>query len=127
LKFRLGALSGVGVVVSAAMLGCVGSSNGAPGGGKTTTPGDDGGQPVFSADGSVIVDGATHGDAGEDAAPGFDAGTPATFVTGLGPSVVSRSAHFTLITKTGDEPGGAGVKSSASFKLISGGAPASTK
>ena len=51
---------------------------------------------------------------------GFDAGRPPTLVTGLGSGVVAHSAHFTLVTKTGSEPGGSGVKRSATFTVISG-------
>jgi hypothetical protein len=85
---------------------------------------------VQTVDGSVLVDGAA-ADAGIDGSvfgdAGFDAGSLAAFVTGLGPGVVAHSTHFTVITKTGNEPGGAGVKSSASFKMISGASPAATQ
>ncbi len=99
------------VAVPLAALGCLSSAGSSP----NATPGSDaggldGGIPVETIDGSVFVDG----------------GIPA-LVTGLGSGQVEHSEHFTLITKTGDLPGGAGVKSSASFHIISGAAPASSK
>ena len=116
---------------SGAAMGCLGSSNG--GAGPSGPPViDGGGPPVQTVDGSVLVDGSPSADAGGDsAAPGMDGGidaaSAAAFVTGLGPGVVARSAHFTIITKTGNEPGGAGVKSSPRFTVVSGAAPAATK
>ena len=81
--------------------------------------------PPETTDGAVAVD------AGPDApAPvveaGVDARAPAAF-SGLGSGIVAHSAHFTLITKTGNEPGGAGVHGSKSFKVISGIGPSGTK
>jgi hypothetical protein len=115
---------------SLAFMACISSSGSSP------SPHDSGpSQP----DGSIVIVGAD--DAGDataivpvdagDAAPPvpFDGGVDAStfFPTGLGSGVVAHSAHFSLITKTGMEPGGAGVHSSTSFKMISGVAPAGTK
>ena len=100
----------------------------------------DAGPPPFQmTDGSVLVDSSAPADSAtpDDASQpdtgqpimavdaGVDAATLQSLVTGLGPGVVAHSAHFTLVTKTGSEPGGAGLKSSANFKLISGAAPPS--
>jgi hypothetical protein len=103
------------LAASIASLGCL-SSGSTPNGGQTGVDSGvlDGSFPVQTVDGSVFVDGAVHG-----AVPGF--------VTGLGSGQVEHSPSFTLITKTGDMPGGAGVKSSASFHLISGVGASATK
>ncbi len=100
------------LAASAASLGCLSSSGSNPNLGLTVEAGvlDGSGPPVQTADGSVFVDGAVPG-----------------FVTGLGSGQVEHSPNFTLITKTGDLPGGAGVKSSASFHLISGVGASATK
>jgi hypothetical protein len=66
---------------------------------------------------------------------GVDAGDAAVFVSdaavtsyaGIGAGIVAHSTHFSLITKTGMEPGGSGVHSSPSFKVISGTAPGATQ
>jgi hypothetical protein len=121
----------VAALVSVAAVGCIGSSSNGPSGSKDAAT-EDSGLPVFTGDGSVVVpptDGSAPVDAGEDAAPvvGIDAGPASSFVSGLGPSMVAHSAHFTLITKTGGEPGGAGVKTSPHFTAISGVAPASSQ
>jgi hypothetical protein len=120
----------VAALASVAAVGCIGTSSSGPTGSKDAAT-EDSGLPVFTGDGSVVVpptDGSAPVDAGQDAAPvGVDAGPASSFVTGLGPSMVAHSAHFTLITKTGGEPGGAGVKTSAHFTAISGVAPASSK
>jgi hypothetical protein len=78
------------------------------------------GPPAFSVEGGTdagsvppITDGAITADV-----------TQPLLVTGLGSGAITRSAHFTLVTKTGQEPGGAGVKRSTSFKMVSGTAPA---
>jgi hypothetical protein len=101
------------LAVSLASLGCLSSSGSNPNDGQTGVDSgvlDAGGPPVQTADGSVLVDAAVPG-----------------FVTGLGSGQVEHSPNFTLITKTGDMPGGAGVKSSASFHLISGVGASATK
>ena len=82
--------------------------------------------PPSSTDGAVAVD------AGPDAPPpvveaGVDASATKAAFSGLGSGIVTHSAHFTLITKTGNEPGGAGVHGSKSFKVISGIGPSGTK
>jgi hypothetical protein len=88
------------------LVGCLSSQGSSPG-----APGiDAGGEDVFvpvTVDGSVLVDASA-----------------VTLTTGLGAGTVSHSQHFTLITKTGNEPGGAGVKGSQSYHLISGAAAA---
>jgi hypothetical protein len=71
----------------------------------------DGALPPISVDGSVPVFG--------------DAGPDAQGVLGLGGGVgaggvLTQSEHFRLITKTGGEPGGSGVKSSGAFKMVGG-------
>ena len=119
------------------MCGCLSVSNGSPVPIGVGTELDAGGPPSESIDGAVVVDGSTPPiDAGVDADDaatvitidaGFDAGRPPTLVTGLGSGVVAHSAHFTLVTKTGSEPGGSGVKRSATFTVISGAAPAATQ
>jgi hypothetical protein len=95
-------------------------------------PTEDGATPIGTTDGAVdsgdgsspsVTDG---GDAGDASPPlfvdgGIDAGT--YFAGGLGSAIVAHSAHFTLITKTGTGPGGAGLHSSSSFKLVSGATP----
>ncbi len=101
------------LAASVASLGCLSSSGSNPNLGLTGVEAgvlDGSGPPVQTADGSVFVDGAVPG-----------------FVTGLGSGQVEHSPSFTLITKTGDMPGGAGVKSSASFHLISGVGASATK
>jgi hypothetical protein len=94
------------VAMPLASLGCLSSQGSSP-----NAPGIDGGEdasvPVQTFDGSVNVDASV-----------------ATLTTGLGAGTVTHSQHYTLITKTGNEPGGAGVKSSSSFHLISGAAAA---
>jgi hypothetical protein len=111
-----------------ASLGAAGCLSPSAGGGTGTFDasfGDDGNVtlPVQTEDGAVAVDSA----APNDASLGADASAIATFVSGLGSSVVAHSAHFTVVTKTGELPGGAGVKSSAHFTLVSGAAAAGTK
>jgi hypothetical protein len=102
-------------ILALACFGCVSQSAGTP-----ISPGEDAGFP----DGGVLptvdasLDGSIFGEAGD---------ASAFFSTGLGSGVVAHSAHFTLVTKTGTEPGGAGVRSSKSFKMISGVTPAATK
>jgi hypothetical protein len=103
--------------------GCVSGDNAVPNP-TPAGPGLDSGQPPFTTDGSVTVDSGP-ADAGSDTAvPPVDAGPDAaprfTSFTGVGSGVVAHSQHFTVITKTGDEPGGAGVKSSKSFTVVSG-------
>ncbi len=96
------------LAASLAGVGCLSSSGSAP---ASTTNLDGGtpeaGPPAQTIDGSVGIDGAVS----------------ASLTTGLGSGVVAHSAHFTLITKTGEVPG-AGPKNSANFKVISGAAPA---
>lgn len=113
-----------GLIASLGGAGCSGSpatltnSSGPPlQSSDAAVPSDDGSAPILSVD-------AAAPDAGTDAGTTPNA---STFATGLGPAVVAHSAHFTLITKTGGEPGGAGVKSSSSFKIVSGVAAAGTK
>ena len=127
-------LASLAVLASLGVCGCLGPSNNSPSPPPVGSGAIDGATPPITADGSVLVDGAAPGDAGADAADaaiavdaGLDAAALATFVTGLGSGVVAHSANFTLVTKTGNEPGGAGVKSSPSFRVISGVAPAATK
>jgi hypothetical protein len=94
-----------------ASAGCLSSTGSSPN--SSTTGLDSGspeaGPPVETVDGSVSV----------------DAAVTASLTTGLGSGVVAHSAHFTIITKTGQVPG-AGIKSSANFKVISGAAPAAS-
>jgi hypothetical protein len=99
------------LAASLAGFGCLSSS------GTTSNPPPgvdagipDAGPPVETVDGSVL----------------FDSGAFASLTTGLGSGVVAHSTHFTIITKTGEVPG-AGIKSSANFKDISGAAPAAAK
>jgi hypothetical protein len=101
------------IAASLAGFGCLSSAGSSP-----ITSGDDGGispdagPPVQTVDGSVPVDAG--------------GATATTFTTGLGSGVIAHSANFTIITKTGQEPGGAGVKSSTNFTVISGAAPAAS-
>jgi hypothetical protein len=112
---------------SLASVGCISSS------GSSATAKD--------AGPSTQEDAAPFFDSGEDAGdattiPPGDASPPpvldggvdaaAFFSSGLGSGIVAHSTHFTLITKTGTAPGGAGVGSSTSYKLISGATPAGT-
>jgi hypothetical protein len=100
------------LAASLASVGCLSSSGSNPNDGQNGVDSGvlDGSVPVQTADGSVFVDGAVPG-----------------FVTGLGSGQVEHSPNFTLITKTGDMPGGAGVKSSANFHRISGVGASATK
>jgi hypothetical protein len=94
-------------------VGCLSSSGSNPNDGQNgvdSGPLDASGPPVLTADGSVFIDGAVPG-----------------FVSGLGSGQVEHSPNFTLITKTGDMPGGAGVKGSPNFHLISGVGASATK
>jgi hypothetical protein len=127
---RLTAFLAVAIAPLAA--GCL-SASGSNTNPDNNQPGIDGSLPVLTSDGSVPVDsGGADAAAPEDAGQrdsavpffdaSFDAATLKSLVTGLGSSVVSRSQHFSLVTKTGNEPGGAGVKSSAHFTLVSGAA-----
>ena len=62
---------------------------------------------------------------GNDASlPSFDAGPDgSSFATGLGAgAVVTKSAKYTLITKTGGSPGGHGVSKTPSHTVVSGAA-----
>jgi hypothetical protein len=100
------------LAASLASLGCLSSSGSNPNDGQTGLDAGvlDSSVPVQTVDGSVLADGAVPG-----------------FVTGLGSGQVEHSPSFTLITKTGDLPGGAGLKSSPSFHLISGVGASATK
>jgi hypothetical protein len=119
---------GAGVMLGALgalATGCLNSSNALPLSFDASGPDASIVTPPESTDGAVGVD------AGTDApAPVLDAGLDATAPTafsGLGSGIVTHSAHFTLITKTGNEPGGAGVHGSQNFKVISGLAPSAAK
>jgi hypothetical protein len=99
----------------ALVTGCLDdSANGQPGGNGIAN-GDSGGPPGFIPDGSANAEGGVTVDAGiarQGFVPGFGSG-----------GTVTRSAHFTLITRTGGEPGGAGVKQADGKTLVSGTAP----
>jgi hypothetical protein len=97
------------VVASFVSYGCLSSAGSSPSSPEGDAGIADSGPPVQTIDGSVLVDGG---------------GPVASLTTGLGSGIVAHSAHFTLITKTGDEPGGAGLKSSEHFTVVSGAAPA---
>ena len=119
---------GVGAVLGmcgALATGCLGNSNSVP------PPFDASGPDAAIVTPPETTDGAVMVDAGTDApAPLLDAGLDATAPTafsGLGSGIVTHSAHFTLVTKTGNEPGGAGVHGSQNFKVISGVAPSAAK
>jgi hypothetical protein len=117
-------------IASLGVSGCISNTASAPPPSKdaSVTP-DDGSAPIPTDDGGSVeaapppvTDAGDAGDAGPLFADGgIEAG--AFFAGGLGSGVVAHSAHFTLITKTGTEPGGAGLHSSSSFKLVSGATP----
>jgi hypothetical protein len=113
---RLAAGAGLALVSSAAIVaGCLSSGTAVP---IAFDPGSFDGAippPPVTVDGAVYVDG------------GPEDGSKPTAFTGFGSGVVAHSAHFTIVTKTGNEPGGAGVKSSPNFKVVSGIAPNATK
>jgi hypothetical protein len=109
----------VAICAAATSLGAMGCLSSA-GSGST-----DAGSNVGAFDGNFNIE-----EAGVDA--GDATTTPVTeggviSYAGIGAGIVAHSAHFSLITKTGMEPGGSGVHSSPSFKVISGTAPGASK
>ena len=90
--------------------------------------GDDGGGLTVDAKGPPIntADGAVDSAAPP---PPVDGSTPRleSFSTGIGAgATVAHSKSFTLITRTGGTPGGAGVKKSQGFTIVGGVTPAGT-
>jgi hypothetical protein len=108
--FLCGALAGL-------VIGCVDDSKSPPPLGFHL---DAGLTPTPLADAAPPADGP-----GVDAAvPALDAGPDgASFATGLGAgAVVTKSAKYTLITKTGGSPGGHGVSRTPIHTVVSGAA-----
>lgn len=92
--------------------------------------------PAFDVDASLPpVTGVDAAPPSLDAAPptpplpAADAGPDgATFATGVGAgAVVTKSAKYTLITKTGGSPGGHGIAKSPSNVVVSGAGASSKK
>jgi hypothetical protein len=109
----------VAICAAATSLGAMGCLSSA-GSGST-----DAGPNVGAFDGNFNVEEAGV-DAGDATAPVFrDAGVVS--YAGIGAGIFAHSTHFSLITKTGMEPGGSGVHSSPTFKVISGTAPGASK
>lgn len=119
------ALAALATLVTAASLAM--SAVGCVDDGKVPSP------PAFDVDASIPpIQGADAAPPSLDAAPPLppvDAGPDgASFATGLGAgAVVTKSAKYTLITKTGGSPGGHGIAKSPSNVVVSGAAASSKK